>query len=230
MLRPFLYTLLVVACLFLLVGAGPTATTAAEGAVARANSRAFTLPKQCKPGKTSTEALGWRWKPNARVNVYYLKSHFNAAEVDALSRAAINWNDALQEIDAGISLTVRGERENIAENTANITVMRGTPRGKDRVGQVKYYSMSNGVEYMVVIISPEVTDLNALTSLMIHEIGHSVGLADCYGCQRGTTAMAAFKDYNQGTNVYAPSECDKYVVAEGYANQLGAHARVASNN
>ena len=229
-MRTFLYSLFVVSCLAVILWASPTATTATGGAVAGANSRAFTLPKQCKPGKTSTEALGWRWKPRARVNVYYLKNHFNVEEAEALSRAVKNWNAALIEIDSGILFNVRGERASIAEDDANITVMRGTPRGKDRVGEVKYYSMSNGVEYMIVTISPHVTDLDALTSLMIHEIGHSLGMADCYGCQRGTTVMAAFKDYNQGNNVYAPSECDKYVVAEGYASQIGAHARVVSRN
>jgi hypothetical protein len=77
-----------------------------------------------------------------------------------------------------------------------------------------------------MIISPDVTDLNALTSLMAHEIGHSLGLADCYECQRGTTAMAAFKDKNKGNDVYEPSECDKYVVAAGYRNETDMQARI----
>jgi predicted Zn-dependent protease len=61
---------------------------------------------------------------------------------------------------------------------------------------------------------------------MTHEIGHSLGLADCYECRRGTTAMAAFKDKDKGNEVYEPSECDKYVVAAGYAGDTGMQARV----
>jgi predicted Zn-dependent protease len=184
------------------------------------------MPKQCRPGKTSTEALGWRWKPDTHVRLYYLKNNFSAAQMQAFSRAVDNWNIALKEIDSRIVFTAGGMRESVSEDNASITVMRGIPKGKERLGEIKFYSMSNGVERMVVVISPAVTDPDALTSLMAHEIGHSLGLADCYGCKRGTTTMAAFKDDNRGNDVYEPSECDKYVVAAGYAGAQGAQARL----
>ena len=211
-MRPFLYSLFVASCLSLLLWARPTSTIARE----RGGDSAATLPKQCRPGKTSTEALGWRWKPNTHVRLYYLKSNFSGTETEALSRAVNNWNNALREIDSRIVFINGGERESVVEDDASIMVMRGIPKGKERLGEIKFYSMSNGVNRMVVTISPVVTDLNALTSLMAHEIGHSLGLADCYGCRRGTTTMAAFKDDNKGNDVYEPSECDKYIVATGY--------------
>jgi hypothetical protein len=221
-MRPFLYSLFVVSCLSLLLWARPTSTIARE----RGGDSAATLPKQCRPGKTSTEALGWRWKPNTHVRLYYLKSNFSGTEAEALSRAVNNWNNALREIDSRIVFINGGERESVVEDDASITVMRGIPKGKERLGEIKFYSMSNGVNRMVVTISPVVTDLNALTSLMTHEIGHSLGLADCYGCRRGTTTMAAFKDDNKGNDVYEPSECDKYVVASGYRSETGVQAQV----
>jgi hypothetical protein len=211
-----------VSCLSLLLWARPTSTIARE----RGGASAATLPKQCRPGKTSTEALGWRWKPNTHVRLYYLKSNFSETEAQALSRAVNNWNNALEEIDSSIVFITGGERESVVEDNASITVMRGIPKGKERLGEIKFYSMSNGVNRMVVTISPVITDLNALTSLMSHEIGHSLGLADCYGCQRGTTTMAAFKDDNKGNDVYEPSECDKYVVASGYAGEASVQARM----
>jgi predicted Zn-dependent protease len=183
------------------------------------------LPKQCKPGKTSTEALGWRWKPDTRVRIYYLKNNFSAAETEAFSRAVNNWNKALREIDSRVVFTIEGERASVVEDNASVTVMRGIPKGKDRVGQLRFYTMSNGVMRAAMILSPSVTDPNALTSLMIHELGHSLGLADCYECKRGTTAMSAFKGENKGNDVYEPSECDKYVVAAGFAVDTQAQAR-----
>jgi hypothetical protein len=226
-MRPFLCSLFVVSCLSLLLWTRPTITTAAEGKTARASGGDASMPKQCRPGKTSTEALGWRWKSNTQVRIYYLKSNFSNEETAAFSRAVTNWNSALKEIGSRIVFTIGGERENITEDNASITVLRGIPKGKDRLGQLRFYSMSNGVMRATLIISPVVTDLNALTSLMTHEIGHSLGLADCYECKRGTTAMSAFKDQNKGNDVYAPSECDKYVVAAGYSSELNMQARVA---
>jgi hypothetical protein len=224
--RSFFCCLLIVACLSLAAWTEAVIkTAAAEGKAAKPGTDAA-MPKQCRPGKTSTEAMGWRWKPNARVRIYYLKDNFNRLETEAFSRAVANWNNALKEIDSHIVFILGGERESVSEDNASITVQRGIPKGKDRLGQLRFYSMSNGVMRATMTISPMVTDLNALTSLMAHEIGHSLGLADCYECKRGTTAMAAFKEANKGNDVYEPSECDKYVVATGYASETGAQARL----
>lgn len=230
-MRPFLFTLFVTACLSLLLGARPTITTvAAEGKTVWATTDVSVrteMPKQCKPGKTSTEALGWRWRPNTRVHIYFLKDNFSVAETEAFSRAINNWNGALREMDSRIVFIGGGELTSVSENDASVTVMRGVPKGKDRIGQLRFYSMSNGVMRATMTISPMVTDLSALTSLMAHELGHSLGLADCYECRRGTTTMSAFKDENKGNDVFEPSECDKYVVALGYATATDAQAQLA---
>ena len=234
-MRPFLYCLFVVSCLSLVLWTGQNITTAAAAGKTtdKASSSggggvATTMPKQCRPGKTSTEALGWRWKPNTRVSIYYLKNDFSVAETEAFSRAINNWNKALKEIDSRVVFMIEGERETIVEDNASVTVLRGIPKGKDGVGQLRFYSMSNGVMRATMILSPTVTDPNALTSLVTHELGHSLGLADCYECKRGTTAMSAFKGSNKGNDVYEPSECDKYVVAAGFANEMNEQARIVS--
>ena len=186
------------------------------------------MPKQCQIGKTSPKTLGWRWKPDTHVGVYYLKNNFSRAEAEALSQAIDNWNHALKEIDSHIVFLHGGESEGVAEaNDASIMVMRGIPRGRERLGEIRFSSMSNGMVHLTVIMSPVITDPRALKSLMTHEVGHSLGLADCYECRRGTTAMAAFKDKNRGNDVYEPSGCDKYAVATAYAGEIGAQARAA---
>jgi hypothetical protein len=185
------------------------------------------MPKQCQPGKTSPDALNWRLRANKPVKVYYLKDNFSQSEAEALSRAVNNWNTALEEIDSPVSFVTGGERESVVRDELTITVIRGMPRGKERVGEIRFYTKPNGLVRMTVIINPVVTDLNALTSLLTHEMGHAVGLADCYGCRRGTTAMSAFKGKNKGNDVYEPSACDKYVVAAGYASDGSEQALTA---
>ena len=182
------------------------------------------MPKQCQPGKTSPEPLGWRLRSDKPVKVYYLKGNFSAEETVALGRAVNNWNNALEEIDSPVVFVNSGERDAVALEGGSVTVIRGMPKTKERVGEIKFYTKPNGSVRMTVIISPVVTDLKALTSLLTHELGHAMGLADCYGCRRGTTAMSAFKGKNKGNDVYEPSACDKYVVASGYASGGAAAA------
>ena len=223
-MKPLFYGLLLVSCL-LLLWVRPVITNA-EGASTRASGGAATRPKQCEPGKTSPEVMGWRWKPNTPVRVYYLKDNFSAAETEVLSRAVNSWNSALKEIDSRVVFIIDGERESVAVDHASITVKRGIPRVPKRVGETRFHLMANGMARLTMTINPVVTNLSALTSLMTHELGHSLGLADCYECRRGTTAMSAFKGDNKGNDVYEPSACDKYAVAAGYASQTGAQARV----
>lgn len=228
-MRLSLYSLCAVACLALLLfWAKPAITATATSAEAGTGGAVPAMPRQCQPGKTSPEAMGWRWKPGTLVRVYYLKDNFRATEREALSRAVNNWNEALKEIDSQIVLLIGGESASVAPDVTSITVIRGVPKGKERVGEIKLHSVSNGRAHLVVVVSPEVTGLDALTSLMTHELGHSMGLADCYECRQGTTAMAAFRSNNRGNDVYEPSECDRYVVAAGYAGRAGEQARVVS--
>ncbi len=223
-MKPFICGLFVAQCLALLLWARPVITIA-KGAPYELSGGAAVMPKQCLPKKTSTEALGWRWKQGTLVRIFYAKDSFSAAEALALSQAVKGWNDALSAINSRIVFVASPEHERVGNKNASVTVMRGIPRGKERLGEIRFHSISNGMVQMVLAINPDVTDLNAMTSLMTHELGHTLGLADCYECRRGTTAMAAFKSNNQGNDVYEPSACDKFVVASTYAGDTGAQAR-----
>ena len=184
------------------------------------------MPEQCVAGKTLPGSLSWRWSYGTTVNIYYLNGHFTAAETEAFAESISNWNDALDEMDAGITFVVAGPRaDDIVINGASIVFVRGTPSGRHRLGEIKLKSISNGAVHLLATVNPAVTNLEALRSLMVHELGHSLGLADCYGCKRGTTVMAAFKETNKGTGVFAPSECDKYVVAAGLRSSWDTQAR-----
>lgn len=216
-MKPFLYSLCLVLSLSPLLWARPVMTS--DRPAARTGGAPLVMPRQCQPGKTSPEGMSWRLSADRPVRVYYLRGNFDASETQALARGVNNWNRALEEIDSPVTFVNSGERESVAREALTITVMRGVPKSKERVGEIKFYTKPNGQVRMSVIIGPTVTDLNALTSLITHELGHAMGLADCYGCKRGTTAMSAFKGKNKGNDVYEPSACDKYVVATGYAAQ-----------
>ena len=214
MSRLFAFSLAAILCLSQLLTATPL--TDGGGTDRAAVDTPGGMPKQCQPGKTSAGTLGWRWKPGTRVRIQYVRDNFNAEEVAAMSRAVENWNAALVDTNSDVVFSI-SEDEADNRKGARILVERGVPRGRDRVGELRLHSVFNGSVSLSLTISPVVTDLEALTSLMTHEIGHSLGLADCYECRRGTTAMSAFKSKNKGNEVFQPSECDLYVVAAGYS-------------
>ncbi|MDQ3819952.1 MAG: hypothetical protein M3362_20070, partial [Acidobacteriota bacterium] len=133
-MRRSLYTILVMACLCLLLSAKPGTTDARSFSNKGGAGDSAAMPKQCHTGKTSTVAMGWRWQPSSHVRVYYLKSSFSAAEEASLTRAVNNWNNALRETGTSVSFTVGGERDSISEENRSVTVLRAVPKGKDRLG------------------------------------------------------------------------------------------------
>ena len=213
-----LYSLMTVAPLGLLLWAGTVMSTA-QSMEEGTDGRTLSMPRQCQPGRTAPAVQDWRWRPGMKVTIYYLKGDFSLRAQGALTRAIDNWNEALREIDSQITFLVGGESSGLMPVRTDITVMRGKPMGKENVGHVNLHSNSNGRVHLVIVVHPSLSEPDALTSLMTHELGHTVGLADCYKCQPGTTAMAAFRNNSRGNYVYRPSECDLYVVAAGYAGQ-----------
>lgn len=223
MSRLFAFSLAAILCLSPLLNATPLLD--GSEIVPAARDYAGAMPKQCQPGKTSAGALGWRWKSGTRVRIQYVQDNFTAMEVAALSRAVESWNEALIETNSDVVFIVSEDKAD-NQTGARILVQRGVPRGRDRVGELRLHSVFNRSVRLSLTISPVVTDLEALTSLMTHEMGHSLGLADCYECRRGTTAMSAFKAKNKGNDVFQPSECDLYVVAAGYTVRTEAATRL----
>lgn len=226
-MRAIFYSLATAACLALLVWAKPTVTTAKGAHGPAAGGALFSMAKQCRPGKTSAKAQGWRLKLDSVVRVYYRRGDFSASEAMALWRAIDNWNEALRDLVSGPFFLIGGESNGVVVEGTSITVTRGRPKGKERVGEIKLHSVSNGRVHLVVIVSPEITTADALTSLMTHELGHTLGLADCYECRTGTTAMAASRGH-KGNDVYAPSECDMNVIAATYQARRNEQARSVS--
>src|SRR5688500_10610289 len=85
------------------------------------------MPQQCRPRKTSPEALRWRWKPGTSVSIYYLKGSFTEVEKEALSRAVYNWNEALTDSQSRVVFVIGREGDAAAKNGAGIEVSRGIP-------------------------------------------------------------------------------------------------------
>lgn len=174
---------------------------------------------ECYTGKTSTTIGYWRWAVGSKVKVYFLQG-FNDAEIVAMTKAFNNWNDALREINSDISFEIAGMTDRIVTVNNTITVKRtDTFIGKSkRLAEIQPYiqSRTNTLARAEINVGTSVKDLNVFTSMINHEVGHSLGLSDCVDCKGGSTAMAAFRGKNKDNKAFSPTRCDKYVVAASY--------------
>jgi hypothetical protein len=152
------------------------------------------------------------------VKVYFLSGGFTDAEIAAMSQAIDTWNEALGEINSDITFEIVGiTNQNITAR--NTLVVKRVESLKDRrLAEIQPYvqSSTNTLTRAVISVSSWVKDLKAFTSMLNHEMGHSLGLSDCVGCKRGSTVMAAFRGKNKDNSIFSPSRCDKYVVAASY--------------
>jgi hypothetical protein len=200
----------------------PIASAANGADIVAVNSSAnrLLIPSsvECHTGKTSTTVNYWRWASNAQVKIYFLNGNFNEAEIAAMTQAVNNWNNALHEINSEVRFEIAGLTDKIVTSRHTITVRRVDKFEGKRLAEIQPYVMSNNnlLSRAEINVGPTIKDLKALTSMMNHELGHSLGLSDCLGCQRGSTAMARFRGKNKDNKLFSPSRCDKYVVAASY--------------
>src|SRR5207249_7453704 len=82
------------------------------------------------------------------------------------------------------------------------------------------------IDWALVIVDPKVKNANVLTNVMAHEIGHSLGLLDCYHCRSGSTAMGLLKGADESNGIEGPTACDTTTVLAAY-QELKLHARRA---
>lgn len=200
-----------------------TPTVSASGEVdsvvpaASLSSKRLMIPSatDCFTGKTSTNVNSWRWEAGANVKVYFLQGSFTDTEILALSKAVNNWNDALQEINSDITFEIAGTTNKVVTIRNSLTVRR-VGKMNDRLAEIQPFVQSKTLTRAEINVGATIKDFNALISMMNHEMGHSLGLSDCFDCKRGSTAMAAFRGKNKDNKAFSPSRCDKYVVAASY--------------
>ena len=138
----------------------------------------------------------WRaaWPPDGVVDVYVNAYDFpSESEQEAISRAVGNWNFwnfAPSGNGSRVEFKVHFVTSLPAQAPNRINMQRSTAA---TTGGYTNISTSGGyVTFGNVFIHPIVTDPAALTGLIAHEIGHTMGLDDCLypDCASGTSIMA----------------------------------------
>jgi hypothetical protein len=99
--------------------------------------------------------------------------------------------------------------------------MRGPVFDKTRrhATELRAFSVRHNqiINYGAIVIDPKLTNPKALRDAVAHELGHNLGLLDCFTCKRKSTVMNQLKAMNVSNDTDGPTSCDVAQVRQAYA-------------
>lgn len=187
------------------------------------------LPAPCVVGRTAAATGFWTWPANTHVNIYLREPDFSAAYVAAVRIAVSNWDAAAVENGSNVHFSFQGLTTETKTAHSDLTIIRGNVYDKHtrHLALLEAHSLRGDqlIDYALVIVDLKVKNPEVLTNVIAHEIGHSLGLLDCYECKRNTTAMGLIKTETDN-GIAGPSNCDTLSVVAAY-RELAQHVRPA---
>jgi hypothetical protein len=184
------------------------------------NSKPEKPAAPCRIGEQAPPIGFWTWPHNARVKVYVRALDFTPKQIPYLVAALKNWNAVSDLTGSGVKFDFRGETNETLNCESCITIIRGHVFDTKRhhVTELRAFSIKRNqiITYAVIVVDPLLTEPKVLTEALAHELGHNLGLLDCYECKRKTTLMGKFKEINVPNNLAEPTPCDITQVKEAY--------------
>jgi hypothetical protein len=160
--------------------------------VIRPEVRAQPPPCSTPPKEPTTN--GASWPTGQQVLVVINPNDFSPSERNAIQQAFMNWQNANGSTgnNSGVTYTfTTGSSPNGAPNTQYVHRGNASTGGYSNIAFTGSPTTSgNHTTSTVTIIDSTITNLNVITGIMNHEIGHSFGLGDCYSCAPGSSMMA----------------------------------------
>jgi hypothetical protein len=185
-----------------------------------ANTQTATVVAPCRIGQQAPAIGFWTWAANAHVKVYVVSTDFKTQEIPYLLRALQNWNEASDLTGSGVKFEYEGDTRQQLSCENCLTVMRGPvfDKSKRHATELRAFSARRDqiISYASIIIDPGLTNPKALLDAVAHELGHNLGLLDCYTCKKKSTLMNQFKAMNVPNDMAVPTACDIAQVREAY--------------
>jgi hypothetical protein len=214
-------TLLKVALLFLSVS---VATICCSSVSAQSPGSEVSI---CKAGVRAAAFGSWMWRPASQVKVFVLSTDFKIEEIPYLLAPVESWNAVAEESTSQVRFVYDGTVSAPQSCKNCLTIKRGKVRDKKNghVAELVAYSIDGDqiITHAIIVIDPVVTELQALSNSLAHELGHNFGLKDCYSCKDRSTVMNVINDRK---GLKAPTACDVAQVKRAY-EELRTHERAS---
>jgi ubiquitin C-terminal hydrolase len=160
------------------------------------------------------------WGPNARVQVYVRSTDFDSEQMPYLLAALQNWNHVSEQTESGVKFEFQGytAQQRSCENCLTILRDRVFDKTKRHATELRAYSARDNriITSASIIVDPVLTNPKAILNALVHELGHNLGLLDCYTCKRKSTVMNQFKALNVSNDMETPTLCDVAQVRQAY--------------
>lgn len=206
-------------------------TTAIFGLPRSQQAQSGTTQTQCTVGHTQPAIGFWTWPTGTEVNVYLRDPDFSIDYADGVERAIENWNATATQNGSRVHFTLRGLTQDPRTGLGDMTLVRGEvfTKKEKHLALLEAHSLRHDqlIDYALVIVDRRVNNPGVLTNVMAHELGHSLGLMDCYRCAGQTTAMGLMKSATETNGIDGPSACDTLAVQLAY-RELSARLKTAS--
>jgi hypothetical protein len=188
---------------------------------------------QCRIGQQAPPIGFWMWAANARVRVYVVKADFTAEQLPYLLGALDSWNGVSEGTGSGVVFNYQGNAQDELSCENCLTIKRGSVFDKTRrhVTELRAFSVHRDqiINYAAIVVDSKLTNPKALGDALAHEIGHNLGLLDCYTCKQKSTVMNQLREINVPNEMAAPTLCDVAQVREAY-KELRVHIRPSPTN
>ena len=176
--------------------------------------------EDCKVGSRAAATGFWTWQPDTRVYVYVVKNDFSKEEIDSLTTPILLWDAVSETTESKVRLTYAGTTPRPLECENCLTVLRGNVHHEKarHGGEIRAFGINGTriIHHASIVIDPRMKTSASLKSVVAHELGHSFGLQDCYGCKDHSTVMIKFGGFSQSNGVEGPTGCDVTQVRKAY--------------
>lgn len=185
---------------------------------------------QCQIGRQAAAIGFWTWPANTTVLVYIRSSDFNAKQFSNLLLAFDNWNKTSEQSGSGVTFQYRGDIlvERSCDNCLSILRSRVFDKTTRHATEIRATSRDDTqvITSATIVVDPLLTNPEALLNAVVHELGHNLGLLDCYTCKPRSTVMNQLDALNVPNGMEKPTACDVAQVRQAY-EQLKARVQAS---
>ena len=188
---------------------------------------------RCEAGVQAPPVGFWTWTAGTQVRVFVVERDFDQEDLPSLLKPLENWNAVSETTGSRVNFKYIGPKASPQHCENCLTIARGPVFDKKRrhVTELRAYSARNDrlMTWATIVVDFTLTNRQALTDAVAHELGHSFGLRDCYSCKAKSTVMNQFGRVNTPIEVPGPTACDVAQVRSTYkqlALQVTQHKKI----